>query len=452
MRLATIAFLGRCLAGLVAVPAAFLAVAAPAGAVEVKALTTPAGIGLWLVEDRTAPVISMSFSFEGGAGQDPAGKEGLAQLMAALLDQGAGTYDAAGFKSRQDDLAARLGFSVSVDRFTGTVRMLRAYRDDSIALLRLALREPRFDGDAVQRARRQFVSGLRSKEQSPNAVAGRTLSRAMFGEHAYGRPADGTIGGIEAVTLEDLRAQARGQFARDRLRLAVVGDLTAAEAIELVDRAFGDLPASTGPAVVPPWSPGAERPGGRTLVVERDVPQSVVMIALPGIKRDDPDWYPAMIMNHVLGGGGFAGRLMNEVREKRGLAYGAYSRLSTYRGAGLLSASAATANERVAQTLQIMREQLALMAKDGVSDAELADAKAYLNGSLALAMDSTGAIAGLLHSMLIDGLTPEHLVRRKQLIDKVTREDVLRLARRLLREDAAVTVVVGKPQGVTATE
>ncbi|HJQ58869.1 MAG TPA: pitrilysin family protein [Vineibacter sp.] len=451
MRAVTFALLRRGRAAIAAL-AMVAGLAAPATAIEIKALTTPAGIALWLVEDRTAPVISISFSFEGGSGQDPAGKEGLAQLMAALLDQGAGTLDAAAFKSRQDDLSARLGFGVSVDRFSGTVRTLRDYREESVALLRLALREPRFDADAIQRARRQFVSGLRSKEQSPNSVAGRTLSRAIFGEHAYGRPADGTIAGIEAITAEDLRAQAGRQFARDRLKLAIVGDVTAAEAIALVDRAFGDLPASTGPAEVPAWTPAAGRPGGRTLVVERDVPQSVVMIAMPGVKRDDPDWYPAMIMNHVLGGGGFAGRLMNEVREKRGLAYGAYSRLSTYRGAGLLTASLATANERVAQSLQITREQLALMAKEGVSDAELADAKAYLNGSLALAMDSTGAIAGLLHSMLLDGLGPEHLVRRKQLIDKVTREDVLRVARRILREDDAVTVVVGKPQGVTATE
>jgi zinc protease len=143
---------------------------------------------------------------------------------------------------------------------------------------------------------------------------------------------------------------------------------------------------------------------------------------------------------------------MNEVREKRGLAYGAYSRLSTYRQAGLLTASAGTANERVAQTIQIMREQLALMARDGISEGELADAKAYLNGSLALTLDSTSSIAGLLHSMQVDGLPPDHLLRRKALIDRVTLDDVKRIAGRILREDAAVTVVVGKPQGVTATE
>ena len=442
----------RVVIAIVALMAAVLAVAAPAAAVDIKTLTTPAGIKLWLVEDHTAPVISVSFSFAGGSAQDPAGKEGLAQITASLLDQGAGPYDAAQFKARQEDIAVRLSFGMSVDRFGGTVRMLRAYREESVDLLRLALTEPRFDADSIQRLQRQFVSGLKQAEQSPNSVANRTLMRALFGQHPYGRPPDGTIAGIEAVTLDDLKMQVRRQFARDRLKLAIVGDLTPAEAVALVDRAFGQLPATTGEADAPAWTPGPGHPGGRTMVVERPVPQSVVLIAMPAVKRDDPDWYAALVMNHVLGGGGFSGRLMNEVREKRGLAYCAYSRLSPWRQAGLLIASTSTANERVAETIKIMREQLALMAKEGITETELADAKTYLDGSLAVSLDSTGSIAGLLLSMQTDGLPPDHLDRRKELIDRVSLDDVKRMAQRILREDPSVTVVVGRPKGVTATE
>ncbi|WP_178130710.1 pitrilysin family protein [Reyranella sp. CPCC 100927] len=438
------------LGGIVAMMAVL--VTSPAFAIDIKTLTTPAGIKLWLVEDRTAPVIAISFSFEGGSAQDPAGKEGLAQLAASLLDQGAGPYDAAAFKGRQEDIAARLSFGVSVDRFSGSVRMLREYREQSIDLLRLALTEPRLDADSIQRLQRQFVSGLKQAEQSPGSVANRTLLKAVFGSHPYGRPADGTVAGIEAITVDDLRQQVKRQFARDRLRLAVVGDVTEAEIVALVDRAFGSLPATTGPADVPKWTPQASRPGGRTLVVAREVPQSVALIAMPSLKRDDPDWYAATIMNHVLGGGGFSGRLMNEVREKRGLAYGAYSRLSTYRQAGLLIASVGTANERVAESVKIIREQLALMATDGITEAELADAKTYLNGALALTLDSTKSIAGLLLSMQVDGLAPDHMTRRKELIDRVTLADVKRIAQRVLQLDATVTAVVGKPQGVTASE
>jgi len=444
--------LRRAVIGIMAAIAALICSALPALAIDIKTLTTPGGIKLWLVEDRTAPVISISFSFDGGSGLDPAGKEGLAQMTASLLDQGAGPYDAAQFKSRQEDIAVRLSFGMSVDRFGGTVRMLRAYRDESVDLLRLALTEPRFDADSIQRVQRQFVSGLKQAEQSPNSVATRTLMKAMFGQHPYSRPTDGTIAGIEAITVDDLKMQVRRQFARDRLKLAIVGDLTPDEAVALVDRAFGHLPATTGASDVPAWAPGQGHPRGRTIVVERPVPQSVVLIAMPGIKRDDPDWYAGMVMNHVLGGGGFSGRLMNEVREKRGLAYGAYSRLSPYRQAGILVCSAGTANERVAETIKIMREQLALMANEGITEAELADAKTYLNGALALSLDSTGSIASLLLTMQTDGLSPEHLTRRKALIDRVTLDDVKRMAQRMLREDQSVTVVVGRPQGVTATE
>jgi zinc protease len=330
--------------------------------------------------------------------------------------------------------------------------MLREFRQESFDLLRLALAEPRFDADSVKLVQDQFVSGLKQADQSPSSVASRTLLKAMFGDHPYGRPVDGTVAGVEAVTVDDLRMQARRQFARDRLTIAIVGDVTSEEAAALVDGTFGNLPETTGEAVAPPWTPGPGRKGGRTLLVERDVPQSVALIALPSIKRDDPDWYAATVMNHVLGGGGFSGRLMNEVREKRGLAYGAYSRLSTYRQAGLLIASVGTANERVAESVRIIHEQFALMEKDGVSEAELADAKAYLKGSLALSLQSTSEIASLLHSMQVDGLPPDHLVRRQALIDRVSLDDVKRMAKRILREDASVTVVVGKPKGISPSE
>jgi zinc protease len=175
-------------------------------------------------------------------------------------------------------------------------------------------------------------------------------------------------------------------------------------------------------------------------------------MSLPGMKRDDPDWYAAIVMNYVLGGGGFNSRLMNEVRDRRGLAYGASSRLSYYAKGGLLTASVATRNERVAESIAIIRAQFASMAKDGVTARELAEAKQYLVGSLALSLDSTASIAGLLHQMQVDGLAPDHLTLRKDLLEKVSADDVRRVARRLLREDALTIVVVGQPVGLTATE
>lgn len=433
--------------------AAIVAFAAPAvQAIDIKPLVTPGGIRYWLVEDSTVPIISVTFSMAGGAMLDPEGKEGAASLLSSVLDQGAGPHDANAFKTLQDDVAARLGFWAGAERFGGSLRMLRDSRSQSIDLLRLALTEPRFDAEAIERLRRATISGLRRSEESPGSIASRMLNRATFGEHPYGRQVDGTARSVGAVTLEDLKALARRQLTRNKLLVAVVGDTNAQDIGPLLDRAFGALPSGDSVPEAPAWSPAPTKPGGRLLVVQRSMPQSLALMSLPGIKRDDPDWYAATVMNYVLGGGGFNSRLMNEVRDRRGLAYGASSRLSYYAKGGLFTASVATMNQRIAESISIIRAQFASMAKDGVTERELAEAKQYLVGSLALTLDSTGSIAGLLHQMQVDNLAPDHLTRRKDLLEKVTADDVRRVARRLLREDALTIVVVGQPIGLTATE
>lgn len=433
--------------------AAIVAFAAPAvQAIDIKPLVTPGGIRYWLVEDSTVPIISVTFSMAGGAMLDPEGKEGAASLLSSVLDQGAGPHDANAFKTLQDDVAARLGFWAGAERFGGSLRMLRDSRSQSIDLLRLALTEPRFDAEAIERLRRATISGLRRSEESPGSIASRMLNRATFGEHPYGRQVDGTARSVGAVTLDDLKALARRQLTRNKLIVAVVGDTNAQDIGPLLDRAFGALPSGDSVPEAPAWSPAPTKPGGRLLVVQRSMPQSLALMSLPGIKRDDPDWYAATVMNYVLGGGGFNSRLMNEVRDRRGLAYGASSRLSYYAKGGLFTASVATMNQRIAESISIIRAQFASMAKDGVTERELAEAKQYLVGSLALTLDSTGSIAGLLHQMQVDNLAPDHLTRRKDLLEKVTADDVRRVARRLLREDALTIVVVGQPVGLTATE
>jgi zinc protease len=226
-----------------------------------------------------------------------------------------------------------------------------------------------------------------------------------------------------------------------------VGDITEAELARQIDRTFGALPVGTSPALPPQWEPPTKP---RTVVVERPVPQSAMLMALPGIARDDPDWYAALVMNHMLGGGGQQSRLFNEVREKRGLAYSVSSGLRTYKRAALLVIQTGSANERVAEAIRVIKTEMARLRNDGITEQELTDAKTYLSGALALSLDSSGAIAALLHSMQIDGLSPDHLTRRAALIAAVKLDDVRKVARRLLRDEALTTVVVGKPVGVAA--
>ena len=418
-----------------------------AQAIEIKEVTTPLGIKAWLVEDKSAPVVALSFSFAGGTASDPDGQLGVTSLMATLLTDGAGTLDAQAFRRRQEDAAASLGFGASLDRLSGTLRVLSANRDEGFELLRLALSQPRFDPDMVDQRRAQTIAGLNQAEQRPQSVAGRTLMTTLFLGHPYANNPEGTREDLKALTPARLKQRAATLLVRSGLIVSAVGDIGEGELARQLDRAFGSLVVGTVPPLPPEWKPPTKP---RTIVVERPVPQSTALMALPGIARDDPDWYSAVVMNHVLGGGGQQSRLFNEVREKRGLAYGASSGLRTYKRAALLVVSTASANERVADAIRVVRAEIARMRTEGVTEQELADAKTYLSGALALSLESSGSVASLMHSLQVDGLSPDHLVRREALIAAVKIDSVRRVARRLLREETMTTIVVGKPVGVVS--
>jgi zinc protease len=417
---------------------------AQAGAVDIKEISTPLGIKAWLVEDKSVPVVTMTFSF-GGTASEPEGQRGVTGLMAIMLTDGAGTLGAQDFKRREEDSEVSLGFSASLDRVSGSLRVLSANRAEGFELLRLAMTAPRFDADMLEQRRAQSISSLNQSEQRPQAVAARTMMAAVFGGHPYSSNAEGLRDNLRTLTVDQIKARAATVLSRTGLVIAAVGDIDEADFARELDRAFGALPAGPAQVELPEWKPSAK---ARTIVVERPVPQSTVQIVMPGIARDDPDWYAAFVMNHIFGGGGLGSRLATEVREKRGLAYGASSGLRLYKKASLLVISTASANEKVGEAVRVIRAEMARMRTEGATEQELADAKTYLTGALPVSLDSSGSIASLLYSMQIDGLPRDHLDKRAALIAAVKPEDIRRVARRLLRDDAAVTVIVGKPVGL----
>jgi zinc protease len=418
--------------------------AAPAGAVEVKEITTPLGLKAWLVEDRSTPVVALSFSFAGGSASEPDNQKGVSSLAAILLTDGAGPLAAQAFNRRQEDAAASVGFSASSDRLSGNLRVLSANRDDGFELLRLALTEPRFDQEMVDQRRAQVIGAINQATQRPATVAQRTLAATVFAGHPYAHDTSGLRDSLKGLTAADLKARAQSLLIRAGLTITAVGDIDGPELARQLDKAFGSLPQGTAPPPLPDWTPTSKP---RFVTVERAVPQSSILIAMPGIPRDDPDWYPYLVMSNILGGGQQS-RLFTEVREKRGLAYSVSAGIRTYRKAALLVVSSGSANEKVAETLRLIRGELLRLRTEGVSEQELADSKTYLSGSLALSLDSSGAIAGLMQQLQLDGLPHDHLDRRPALIAAVKLEDVRRVARRVLREEATTTVVVGKPVGL----
>ena len=419
----------------------------PAQAIEVQRVVSPAGMEAWLFEDHTNPIVALRFAFRGGAALDPMGKEGLADLVSSLLDEGAGELDSQAFQRRLEDMAMTLRFDAGYDTFGGRLRTLSVNLDAAFDLLRLALTRPRFDDEPVARIRSQILTMIRRNLEDPDVIASRTLRRTLFPDHPYGRPVMGTEDSVKSIAAADLARFVKDRLARDNLVIGVVGDIGADQLAALLDKTFGELPGQAAPWQLPEVAPTAT---GRTIVVRKSVPQSAILFAQAGIKRDDKDFYPAYVMNYILGGGGFTSRLYNEVREKRGLAYSVYTTLSPMRSSAILQGGAGTANARVAETLSVVRAEWWRLATDGVGKAELADTKTYLTGSFPLRFSSSGRIAAILVAIQLDNLGIDFLERRNGYVEAVTQEAVNRVARRLLDAKGLTTVVVGQPEGVSS--
>lgn len=421
---------------------------APAHATTIERVISPGGIEAWLVREPSVPLIAMDFAFKGGADQDPAGKPGVGYMTTALLDDGAGELNANAFHKLLQDYAIEMRFSTGRSHVIGSVRVLKEWQEQGFDLLRLALTAPRFDADALERARAQVLAGLRRETTSPNDIANRTWWKAAFPNHPYGRPTNGTLESVPQIAVEDLKSHARRLLARDTLKVAVVGDIDAVTLGKILDSVFGALPAKAELELV---STVAMQARGRRIVVELDVPQAVLTVGGAGLARKDPDFIAAFVVNHILGGGTFSSRLYDEVREKRGLAYGVYSYLLPLDHTALVMAGTATSADRAGETLDIIEKEIRRLASDGPTAAELAKAKAYLKGSYALRFDSSSKIASQLLHIQLDDLGIDYINKRNKLIDAVTLDDAKRVAKRLFTGDFLVTVV-GKPKGVTSKE
>lgn len=438
----------RAMVALPVMAIAIMAFAGSAGAVTVERVVSKGGIEAWFVRDTSVPLISVEFLFRGGAALDPKDKVGLANLTASLLDEGAGDLDSQAFQERLQNLSIQLRFDADYDTFGGSLKTLNRNRDEAVRLLRLALLQPRFDGAAIERMTGEIVAGIKQRASRPSYLAQRVWQQAVFPNHPYGRPVTGSEATLKSITPADLENFVKSRFAKDRLLIGVSGDITAAELGRLLDDAFGGLPDKAVANAVPEADPKAL---GYTFVLNRQVPQSVAIFGLPGLKRDDPDFYAAYVMNHILGGGSFSSWLYEEVREKRGLAYSIYSYLQSRRGASYWMGSVATANAGMAKSVDLIRSQVQKMHDEGVTDEQLEKAKLYLNGSFPLRFTSTDRIAAILLHIQFDNLGIDYLDKRQALIDAVTKEDIARVAKRFLDPGKLTFAVVGQPDGLKGT-
>ncbi len=427
--------------------AAVLVPVAASAQMPVREVVGKSGVRAWLIEDSSLPLISLQFAFEGGSALDPVGKEGLTSLLAALLDEGAGELDSRTFQSALSERSIELSFSADEDALFGSLRTLSREKANAFSLLRLALHQPRFDGEAIDRLRDALIARRQYGLSDPNWLASQGFEQMALADHPYGRAAGGTVGSLRAIGRDDLIATLPQRTVRNRLKVAVVGDIRPGELAALLDQVFGDLPVGADKVELPALQvTGA----GELGLLTREQPQTVLMAALPGLKRTDPDWFPAAVMNYVLGGD-FQSRLMSEIRIKRGLTYGISSALVPYTAGGVLYTMASADNAKVAELLGHLRDEMKKMAMNGVTETELEEAKTYLTGSFALRFNSSSGIASVLLEIQRLGFPASYLTERANLIKAVTQADVARMGEQLLKPEALTIVAVGAPEGLKPT-
>lgn len=429
---------------LMALAAALLAAPASA-AIEIQDLTEPDTPGLWLVEDHSIPFVALELRFRGGASLDPEGKRGATNLMTGLLEEGAGDMNSREFARRAESLAAKFSYNVGDDTLGVSARFLSENREEAVALLRQSLVDPTFSQKSIDRVRGQVNSIIEDALKDPRAIAARAFDAQTYGDHPYATSKNGTLDSVAGLTREDIVAAHRAAMVTDRLYIAAVGDITAKELTTLVADLTDGLPETSDIAL--PEDADVNLPG-ETEVVDFATPQSVVVFAQPGIDRDDPDFFAAYLLNQILGGGGLESRLMHEVREKRGLTYGVSTWLMDKDAAQLWMGQVASANDRVAQAIDVIRDEWRKLREEGVTAEELEDAKTYMTGAYPLRFDGNAPIANIAVEMQVEGMPTSYITTRNDRVNAVTLEQINRVARELLAPDKLTFVVAGQPEGL----
>ena len=414
----------------------------PASATAVREVTSPGGITAWLVEEHGAPLVALRFAFAAGTTAEPDDRLGLSTVLAEMLVAGAGELEGAAFKQRAARLGVRVGFSAGRDVFFGRMDVLTKHLPAATELLAAALQHPRFERTALEQVRARLISDLDEAANEPRALAHTSWYATAFAGQPYGRPAEGTPATLRSIAREDLVSFHRQVVTRRDLAIVAVGDIDADALGRLLDHAFGPLPDGL---TVRDDMPARMVSVGSTMIVPRELPGATALFGLPALGPDNPDHTALIVLNHILGSGQLDARLNEEVRVRRGLAYGISTTLLSDRYAAFMLGEVAAANENIATALAATRAVLRSLAENGPTAEEVATAKAYLIGSFVLSLDASAKIADALLSFRLDGRPPNYVETRMHALEAVTLEDVWRVARQLLRPERLVVTVVGRP-------
>lgn len=433
------------LVGRLALGASAAAIAAPAG-FEVERPRLANGVQLVLATQSSVPMVAIACLVDGGARLDPPGKAGLAGLTASLLGEGTKGRSSQEIARLVDSLGASLRTSAGQDWIEVGATVLARDFETGVDLIARSLREPTFPPEEVSRIRTEVLGELKASDDNPHMVAQRAFRKATFGNAPYGHPVDGTPEAVKRLSREDVVAFHRREIVPGRTLCAMVGDVSVERMREVATRLLGGWEAAGTPAAEPSPAP---TPPARTVLVDMPVTQANIAIGQIGVARSSPDYFPILLMNHVLGGGGFTSRLMQKIRTEGGLAYGVSSSFASTRLPGPFQVVLQTKVASVAEAIRLVRGEIRRLHDEGATAEELEAAKDFLTGNFALRLDSSSKLAGFLAQVQYFGLGDDYVARYAERVRAVTVADVRRVAVEHLHPDALVEVVVG-PAGELA--
>ncbi len=406
--------------------------------VKIEHWTAASGAKVYFIETRVLPILDVQIDFAAGGVFVPAGKAGLAGLTRSLLDAGAGDLDEEKIAGRLVDLAARLGGGADSDRASVSLRTLsdKSQRDAALDLMRKVLSAPTFPQAVLEREKARTIAGIREAETRPDAIAGKRFAAAIYPDHPYG--VSPTVESVGTITRDDLAAFHRQHYGAKAAIVAIIGDVSRSEAEAIAERLTEALPSGGGSLVPPP----VKKPQRATIKVAHPAAQSHVHVGLPAISRGDPDYFPLLVGNYTLGGGGFVSHLMKEVREKRGYAYSVYSYFAPRKLEGPFEIGLQTRREQVADALKVVDQVLADYIAKGPTPQELAAAKKNMVDGLALRMDSNAKLLGYLSAIGFYGLPLSYLDDFPGKVKAVTAAQIKAAFARHVKPENLVTVVV----------
>jgi len=421
---------------------ALLLSTAAQAALPIQHWQSASGVRVYFVENHDLPILDVAVNFAAGSSFDTPEKAGVAGLTRGMLALGAGGLSDDQISNRFADLGAQPGGEFDLDRASLKLRTLSSERERVAALDLLAtlLQKPDFPAAVLEREKARAIAGLRDASTQPESISDREFSKALFGNHPYALDAMMEPETIEKITRDDLVAFHRSHYTRGNAVVAIIGDVTRAQAEAIAEQLTAGLPQGPAVAAIPPV------PLPNAPVVKRiahPAAQSHILLGYPGVKRGDPDYFPLYVGNYILGGGGFVSLLTEEVREKRGLAYSVYSYFMPMREAGPFQVGLQTKREQTDAALAVVRETLDKFIGSGPSAKELKAAKDNIIGGFPLRIDSNGKILDYLSVIGFYQLPLTYLDDFNKEVAKVTTAQIKDAFARRIKPQNMVTVIVG---------